>query len=540
MKKKLLFLFLTMHAEQTSQNLHCYMLANYFQYGNDLDNAEYWYAQIQPDQSQTYIYGGFIPLLASKHMYSQIVSLIPQLDAQYKNNMEIQLIFALALEQTGKTTEARKRLIGLNEQNKAHQELAFKVVQLYLANAEPENAIKVIDNLLNTSAKKMNNFIFYFLKAQIFLQLHKKNDALASLKQCIELYPKFDKSWLLYAALQEQEGKLEEAVRGYTNFLENTTESHKEIEAHLINLTFAQKISQKNNLTLHADYLAQALALLEKREYDKAMKLTQKLFEVPKPSIEACLLKVQILVAQKKLDEALACIQEWVSSDQSAIWLKTIHLLTYLGLPHEKAISVLDQLAKKSVDQDLLLLYKSDLLLKKGDEKNALTILEKLYSQSNDKKQKAKIGYQIAQLKYQQDDWQKTHHLLNEIIGLDNTFAPAYNLLAYITARKKKQYADAQNYIKKALELDPENPHFIDTQAMILYKNNDYKNAFDHLKKAANLCPNDFTIVSRMAKCQYKIGDVNNATKSYKIANTLASNEKDREKIKRRLESFKK
>ena len=52
------------------------------------------------------------------------------------------------------------RLIMLNEQNKSNQELAFKVVQMYLERAEPENALKVINNLLNSSPRRPNNFIF--------------------------------------------------------------------------------------------------------------------------------------------------------------------------------------------------------------------------------------------------------------------------------------------------------------------------------------------------------------------------------------------
>ena len=188
------------------------------------------------------MYLGYIPYLAASGSPAEIVKLIPQLDKPFKNNQEIQLLFATALEQTGKKNEAHSRLIMLNEQNKSNQELAFKVVQMYLERAEPENALKVINNLLNSSPRRPNNFIFLFMESQIYLQLNKKPEALAAIKQCIDAYPKFDKSWLLYAVLHEQEGKIEEAIKGYTNFLEVSAQPNGEIERHLTHACIPPKI----------------------------------------------------------------------------------------------------------------------------------------------------------------------------------------------------------------------------------------------------------------------------------------------------------
>ena len=86
------------------------------------------------------------------------------------------------------------------------------------------------------------------MESQIYLQLNKKPEALAAIKQCIDAYPKFDKSWLLYAVLHEQEGKIEEAIKGYTTFLRGfSPQPNSEIERHLLMLAFRQKLQKQKN-----------------------------------------------------------------------------------------------------------------------------------------------------------------------------------------------------------------------------------------------------------------------------------------------------
>jgi len=346
MKKLCLFaLFCNLvYADKPTNNLARYMLANYFQYGNDLKSAGYWYGQIAPDNDSRYVYLGYVPYLAASKAYDDIVKVIPQLDDHFKHNQEIQIMFALALEQTGKKNEAHSRLVSLNENHKTNQELAFKVVQMYLERTEPENALKVIKNLLNSSARRPNNFIFHFMESQIYLQLNKKTEALVAIKQCIEVYPKFDKSWLLYAVLHEQEGKIEEAIKGYSTFLEMSPESNAEIERHLLMLAFKHKTNNPKNTTVDTKKtLSHATELLAKTDYHKALIAVDNYLAMAPEDIQARLLKIEILAAQKQFEKAATVLGQWIVKDKEIdIWLKTLHLLCYLGLPYSKALQTLE------------------------------------------------------------------------------------------------------------------------------------------------------------------------------------------------------
>ncbi len=505
----MMFCFINLHADKAIQNLTCLFHANYKFYGNDLKNAGYWYSQITPDKDSLYVYLGYIPYLAATGSYADIVKLIPELDEPFKNNQEMQLHFAAALEQTGKKNEAHSRLVLLNDQNKGNQELAFKVVQMYLERAEPENALKVIKNLLNNSPRRPNNFIFLFMESQIYLQLNKKPEALASLKQCIDAYPKFDKSWLLYAVLHEQEGKIEEAIKGYTTFLEVSPQPNSEIERHLLMLAFRQKL-QKPKLAQSPD------------------------------DIEARLMKLQVLAQQKQFDKAGRLLEQWMKTDKDIeLWLKATHLLTYLGLPYETALIILENVEKQKSSLSLML-YKADLALRSAKPEKALPILQKAYAQCTDATLKTKIALQMGIIYFDQQKWELAQKTLEDALLLGHAYAPINNLLAYLYATKLDDLKKANEHITITLKSDPNNPHFLDTKALILYKENKFDQAIPILQKVAQAHPTDHTVLCHLGKCYYKNGNKQKAIDTMKAAVQTAKNDYDKTKAEARLREWNK
>ena len=169
--------------------------------------------------------------------------------------------------------ESDDRYLKLANQFKTDQTIAFQAANIYMRRKEPENAIATIDSLLNNSPRKPNNFIFHFLKSQIYVQLNNKEKALESIKACLAMQPRFDKGWLLLALLEEQAGRLGEAIKGYTTFLETTTGGNHDIERHLLQLVFKQKLLQNNTKTamLSESCFAKAMRLFENKEYANAL-----------------------------------------------------------------------------------------------------------------------------------------------------------------------------------------------------------------------------------------------------------------------------
>lgn len=490
-----LFNFLS-YGTQETQNLHRYLLANYYQFGQDYKNAGNWYAQIHPNNASIYIYSGYIHYLAATGAHHDIVKLIPELDQTMADHQEIQLLFANALEQTGNKRAAYERLIKLNEKNKANQEFAFRVAQIYLENAEPENALRVIDNVLNSSARRPNNYVFHFLKSQIYLTLNNKKEALACIKQCIEVYPRFDKSWLLYAMLLEQEGKLEEAINGYHHFLEITSEPKSQIERHVMSLSIRHKMELKKD---------------EDDIYNR-------------------LIKIQSLAQKSHFGTAAKLLEEWATQSDTQIWLKTLHLLTYIGMPLSTAQATFAAIEKKFPAHESLALYQAELALRMNDHTHILSALQKAYNVCSNPLTKTQIAYQLALKWYERKEWKKASELLQNAHLYYGDYPPSHNLLAYIYGTKTDNFDLANQEIELALKKDPANPHFLDTKAQLLAKQKKYDDALAIWK---NITPEnmDFTMLCHQGKCQLRAGKKQEASSTIKNAQKLALSKKDKGKI---------
>ncbi len=219
----------------TANNFYTYFCANYAECKGNYSNTQRLYNQMLKDNPSIYVYKGYIPFLFGINDHKAIVNLIPTLDTTFTSDPDIQQLFALSLEKLGNQQESDARFIVLNNQFKDNQVIAFKTATIFLQRKENENALATIDNFLNSSPKKSNNFIFYFLKAQIYVQLNNLEKALDSITTCLKLHPQFDKGWLLFALLNEQAGKLTDAVQGYSTFLELAGDN-KEVAQRLIQL----------------------------------------------------------------------------------------------------------------------------------------------------------------------------------------------------------------------------------------------------------------------------------------------------------------
>ena len=498
-----------------AQAITSYIMANYCQFGNQKEKADLWYKRLAEHTNSRYIYKGHIPLLYAQNKNHEIVKLIDELDSFFADDKDIQLIFAQALEKTGNHTASFQRLIKLNKQFPTNQEIAFKLVQLHTNKKEYEPALACIDHVLNNAPRRSNDFIFYFLKAQILVQNNKIEDALSSINTCIETYPEFDKGWLLYAVIQEQKGVLQEAIKGYSHFLEASSEKHKDIEQHLLSLAFKQRMAQSNqkvNLASNKQCIESALLFFEKRKYNKALDhLNQCLLQSPDDP-EARLMKIQTLTAQHNLKGAHQLLKTWLTKEPAnQTWYDALHLLCRNGLSYKDAIATLEVVAQNNPRQLEPVLYLADLSLRAHHKERALTYLQQAAMRTTNTELKSKILFQQAIVLYEKGTYAQAKELLIQAEKLTPTFAPVLNLLAYYYAKHERKFAQAHTLIDKALTKHKNNPHFLDTKAYIYYKENNFAQAHQLFEKAAQQCPRDRTITAHLHKTQQKLGIVKHA-----------------------------
>lgn len=518
-------------------NIHHYIMANFEQFGGNLPQAYELYKQLTSHQAPLHAYRGYIHLLHEVGAHPEIIRVMQDHGSNFKDDSAIQLIFARALHNTGKQQEAAELFIKLNETFKDNQEIAFEVAQQYLTRKEPSNAISVIDNFLSASPLKPNNFAFHFLKAQIYVNLGDKHKALHSIKQCLDLYPHFDKGWILYGMLHEQAGELAQAIKGYSTFLDMSQERNQQLEQHLLGLIFRQKLLEQKSHASSASCPSteKAIQLLNEKKYKEALECIDQCLSKNTHNYEQRLLKLQILSSMQEYETASKLLHQWISEENNnRDWLKALHTLGSDKTFRPHAINTLHSLEKNYNHPLLIALYLADIYTRDQAYKKALEQHHQAISLTADPLLKSKIYYQIALIHFQQQEYTDMEKALEQGQRLQENFPPLLNLLAYHYASTKRT-KQAQELMNIVLKKDKNNPHMWDTQALIYYKQGNYDKAEQILQKIVKSVPSDFTAVRHLAKTEYKRGNIEQARAHAQQALTLASSPYEQEKCKKYL-----
>jgi len=527
--------------ELSATTIHRYLWANYNQFGGKLKTANAWYDEIFKSNNPVYAYKGYVHLLYDAGHYDRIVHLLPLLDKPFEQDPDLGLLFVQSLERLGQRAQADARIIRLSSKFPTNQEVAFHAAQAHLHRKEPENALSVIDKLLNTSVKKPNNFIFYFLKAQIYIELNNKEKALENVRLSLELHPQFDKGWLLLALLEEQAGKLDDAIKGYANFLEIAQESNKEIEQHLLMLIFKQKVSQKNKnvFVIKQSCFDKTLLLFEKKEYAKALKEVDQCFEKNPKDTSVRLLKIQILNAMNKSQEAVKLLTSWILKEpKMQQWFKTLHLLYRSGTDHTLIIKALKTIEKAQPHSLMATLYLADLYTRVGNAQAALKQHQKALALTEKEDLQIGILFQIALTHYENHRFNDMKQVIERGRKLKKEFPPFLNLLAYYHATYGNKLDEAQKLISLALKHDGANPYFLDTQALIYYKEQDYDEALKILKRITRVVEKDFTILEHLGKTEFKKGMVAQSIKTIEKAQVIAQTKREKQQSEKLLKQW--
>jgi tetratricopeptide (TPR) repeat protein len=521
-------------------NLHRYMWANYNQFAGKQEIASRWYKEILNADASLYAYKGYAHLLFDAGQYKAMLPLLPKLEPLFAKDPILGLIFAQALDQTGHPQAADERIIALNDKCKNNQEIAYQTVGTYMRRKEPENALRIIDNFLNGSPRKPTHFVFYFLKSQIYAKLNNLPEALTNIQKSLEMQPYFDRGWLMLALLQENAGRIQEAIKGYTTFLE-IAGPHGEVEGHLMQLLFKQKMAQKqiSSLVANKNYFALALQLFEKKEFAAALANVDLCLQAESDNAEAKLLKVQILTALNKHADTLAALQKWILHDPHPTqWLQVLSLLPKAGANYGAVIATLKNIEQKLPKNSQVILYLADAQVRGKDFTGALSTLRKALTMVDNNNIKTKIYFQMGMIYYHEQNFKAMHDVLAQGKQLHADFPPLLNLLAYYYATKGNNLIEAQKLMKIVLGYDATNPHFLDTQAIIFYKQKKYTKALKLLEKVASAAPHDFTIQKHLGKTYNKLGKKQEASQSFKKAMTLAVNDRDKQNGEKLLKKF--
>jgi tetratricopeptide (TPR) repeat protein len=114
-----------------------------------------------------------------------------------------------------------------------------------------------------------------------------------------------------------------------------------------------------------------------------------------------------------------------------------------------------------------------------------------------------------------------------DVIAADPKHAPALNYLGYMLADRGERLNDSVGYIKRALELEPDNGAYLDSLGWAYFKLNQFELAEGYLRRAADQMKEDSVIQDHFGDVLFRLGRRQEAIQAWERA--LAG---DRQSIK--------
>lgn len=119
------------------------------------------------------------------------------------------------------------------------------------------------------------------------------------------------------------------------------------------------------------------------------------------------------------------------------------------------------------------------------------------------------------------DDLALMEQDLRAIIAREPNNATALNALGYTLANRTQRFAEAEQLIAQALQLEPDEPAILDSMGWIKYRLGDYEEALDYLRRAYEQFP-DPEVAAHLGEVLWALGESGTALEVWRAA--LAQN----------------
>ena len=386
-----------------------------------------------------------------------------------------------------------------------------------LPSSSQKNLYAILEQLVKENPKDP---YIYIAAAQIAAQEDEILKSTKFVEQALKLQPNLTHAIQLKAKL----------IRHKTNKdLPALTYLHKEIlknpndeelrmfygNALLDNNNIAEALPYLQNLTKSKTYGMEAQFILgelfvEQQKYTKAYNMLINVIQDPAYGSSAKYNLGQICEQQNKPKDAIKWYSE-IKEGQFHI-PATLKAAMLLAMEHSEAQAL--QLVQEAtpttfIEQKQLLLVELDLLVALKDTEHALKIINEAIALVPSDIDFLYARSLIASLLNIPEQAEKD---LQTILSIEPEHANALNALGYTLSNQPERTKEAITYLKKALELSPDNPAFMDSMGWVLFRIGKIQDSIGLLKDAYNLSK-DSEIAAHLGEALWTTGKKEQARK---------------------------
>ncbi|MEN7550178.1 tetratricopeptide repeat protein [Rapidithrix thailandica] len=429
------------------------------------------------------------------------------------------------LEEYDKAVESYR---WLTIHSKSSENYFYELASIFLQKGEVDAAISVYNELevkfgLNDSLIKQ--------KQRIYLSQGNLDAALKEGEKLISAYPEVTEFGLAQAQLLLTNNRIEEATQMLEKLVENepddphilllmadiykkqdrTEDYEKALEMAFSNA----QLNVKQKVKILYNYLQVAYSE-DKRVV--GLKLAEIAKNAHPEDAQVNEVYASFLIANQKRKEArdylLKSVQ--VDSDNFKAWQNLISLDWELNQV-DSVIRHSESALELFPNQPLFYLYNGSGHYMKKDYMEAKAILEQGKMLSTDKELTNQINAQLGDIYHSLKEYDKSEGAYEEVLANDPNDLHVLNNYSYYLSLRGVKLDKAQEMGKKLMEIEPNNPTYLDTYGWILYIKGEYEEAEKYLNKAASFS-GKATIIEHYGDVLYKLGQVEKALEQWKKA----------------------
>jgi len=494
------------------------------------------------DEESLYIKHNLAVLLIKMERKEQAASMLEQIISNNPRDRDNRVLLARVYRSLGRDDEAvaiYKELLAIHEDH----DTLLMLGSLYAQKKEYDAAQKILNRLVRLEG---DSYLAYYSLARLYRELRYYDKAAASYEKALELNW-FERLAYEVAEFYEERQMYDTAAAVYARIIAEG-ESSDMAKTRLVNLY----------LTLG--------------ENDKALELLRDLRTIIPESHNVDITISRILLSQEKYDEAIMILEDVLQTNPELTVVRyLIGMAYYRNNDNRKAEEQLKIIPPESNLYEDSIFLRLKILSEEEKQHAAIELLQQqisnaatrkssfyillasLYREGNDI-EKGREVYELAVKLYPADiDLLYNYGIFLEKIGeqdnamikmqavldMDPDNGAALNYVGYTWADNNIHLEKALEYIKKAVELMPDDGYVRDSLGWVYYKMGDLEQAIAELEEAAAMVGTDPVIKEHLGDVYLQTEQFEKALAAYEAAYKLYEEVEKKENVKIKIKRLK-
>lgn len=430
----------------------------------------------------------------------------------------------------------------IHRQNPQEIQALLLLSELHLALEQFDAAIRVLQQVLSIAGE---NYPAHVLLARIYAREQNIEEALHHYNQALSMNWSADLE-LEVAELFLQNKDYAAAEELYKNIILKEKEN-EEAAIGLAHVYLVQgkedaaleELNRLKSLSDHPERIELTIARVyaRKKQYGKAVEVLQRIIHndnIPEARYILGIIYFQL----KKFETAIQQLRQIPGNAdeyEDSVFLR-VRLLRILERPDD-AIAVLEEAIRDREVQNVdLYVLLATLYQAQGDKEKGEATFNRALSQfpENDD-----LLYEFGLFLDQAGRKQQALSVMKEVISRQPEHAAALNYVGYTWTDRREHLDIALQYIKRAVQLQPENGYIQDSLGWVYYRLGDLQQAQVALEKAVRFLPDDPAILDHLGDVYWEQGQRKKARSVYRKALEHFKEESDKARVREKLQSIK-